>query len=177
MLWTREFLPFLALLGPWKMSCDLFCVRSCHTLATDWTPCVAYLVPPRLNGSYDRCFWGVGCAVVKSQTQAPGLGPRLLWSNLFILHPPLLYLSALLETDPNFTPFVYFEPSTKYSWAAQCRAAVLTLHTFSYYICSRFSTIDSALSTFVIQEWTTVWWILRFCEQKGTLCILQLDFC
>ena len=159
------------------MNCDLFSVRSCHTLATDWTTCVAYLVPPRLNGSYGRCFGGVGYALVKPQTQAPGLGPRLLWSNLFILHPPLLYLSTLPETDPNFTPFVSFEPSTRYSWGGQCCAAVLIQHTFSYCICSPFCAIDSALSTYVIQEWTTVWCILRFCEQKCTLCIFQLDFC
>jgi hypothetical protein len=55
------------------MNCNLFCVRSCHMLATDWTPCVAYLVSPPLNGPYGRCFGGGGCAVVKPQTQAPGL--------------------------------------------------------------------------------------------------------
>ena len=35
------------------------------------------------------------CAVVKPQTQAPGLGPRLLRSNLFILPPPPLVLFYL----------------------------------------------------------------------------------
>jgi hypothetical protein len=88
-----------------------------------------------------------------------------------------LYFSTFPETGPNFTLFVSFEPSTRYSWAGQCRAAVLMLHIFSYYICSRFCTIESVLSTYVIQEWTTFWCILRFCEQKGTLCTLQFDFC
>jgi len=117
------------------------------------------------------------CAVVKPQTQAPGLGPRLLLVKP--VYPPSthLYFSTFPETGPNFTLFVSFEPSTRYSWAGQCRAAVLILHIFSYYICSRFCTIESVISTYVIQEWTTFWCILRFCEQKGTLCTLQFDFC
>ena len=57
------------------------------------------------------------------------------WSNLFSLPSPCLL--PVPETDPlPATPFVSFEPSTKYSWAGQCRAAVLILHIFSYYICS-----------------------------------------
>jgi len=52
-----------------------------------------------------------------------------------------LYLSTLPETGPNFTPFVSFEPSTRYSWAGQCH--------------SQFCTTESVLSTYVIEDWTT----------------------
>ena len=70
--------------------------------------------------------------------------------NLFIPSPPLvpyyLYLRRVLSPA---TLVVSFEPSTRNSWAGQCRAAATRLHIFGYYICSRFGSTESVISTYV----------------------------
>jgi len=79
----------------------------------------------------------------RGEASNPGIwtGSEITFGQTCLSSLTPLYLSTLPETSPSFTLFVSFEPSTRNSWAGQCRAAVLILHTFSYYICSRFCAI------------------------------------
>ena len=194
MLWTREFLSFLALLGPWKSELrpvlSAFLSHAGNGLDTMCCLSSASMIKRTIWPLLWR-WW-----LCRGEASNPGTwtGSKITFGQTCLSSLPPLYLSTLPETGPNFTPFVSFEPSTRYSWAGQCRAAVLILHIFSYYTftilyyreCTKqvcYSRVNNGLVypqilwTKVYVVYTAVWFLLN--ELLLLLCVLLaliLDF-